>query len=79
MSIGEQIQTQKAFYILPLPRYDAILGIPFVEEFNVKCPKDSNCVTINDEVIKKVTTPETQNKTLDIAVVSRSRLKAMSR
>jgi hypothetical protein len=79
MSIGEQTQTQKAFYILPLPLYDAILGTPFVEEFNVRCPKDSNCVTINDEIIEKVTTPEPQNGTLDIAVISRSRLKAMSR
>jgi hypothetical protein len=79
MSIGERTETQKAFYILPLPRYDAILGIPFVEEFNVRCPKDSNSVTINDEIIEKVTPLESQHDTLDIAVISRSRLKAMSR
>ena len=79
MSIGERTETQKAFYILPLPRYDAILGIPFVEEFNVRCPKDSNSVTINDEIVEKVTTPESQNETFDIAVILRSRLKAMLR
>ena len=79
MSIGEKTQTQKAFFILPLPRYDAILGIPFVEEFNVKCPKNMEYVTIDDEIIQKVTNLESQNQALDIAVVSRSRLKAISR
>jgi len=41
----------KAFYILPLPQYDVILGAPFVYINDVTFPKDGLIVRIRDHVI----------------------------
>ena len=49
MSIG-QLETRKAFYIAPLPSYDAILGAPFVQEFDVRFPQNPVAVINGMEV-----------------------------
>ena len=52
MSI-RQLKTKKAFYIAPLPRYDAILGALFVHEFDVRFPQNPVAV------IKGIEVPDT--------------------
>jgi hypothetical protein len=80
MSIG-QLETRKAFYIAPLPRYDAILGAPFVQEFDVRFPqKTQNPVA----VIKGIEVPLIQEtprtpETQKIQMISRAKLKKLVR
>ena len=74
MSIG-QFETRKALYIAPLPRYDAILGAPFVQEFGVRFPQNPVAV------IKGIEVPliqETQ-KPQKIQMISRAKLKKLVR
>jgi len=79
MSIGEQLETQKAFYVLPLPRYDAILGTPFIKEFDVTFPTDKPIACIGNIEVPLVNASKELEDTCQIAVISRRRFKAMSR
>jgi hypothetical protein len=77
MSIG-QLEPRKAFYIAPLPRYDAILGAPFVQEFDVRIPPNPVAMIKGIEVrlIQEIPrTPETQK----IQMISRPKLKKLVR
>jgi hypothetical protein len=79
MSIG-QLETKKAFYIAPLPRYDAILGAPFVHQFDVRFPqKPQNPVAVikGTEVPLIQATQETQKP--QIQMISRAKLKKLVR
>jgi len=79
LSIGEQLETQKAFYVLPLPRYDAILGTPFIKEFDVTFPTDKPIACIGNIEVPLVNASKELEDTCQIAVISRRRFKAMSR
>jgi gag-polyprotein putative aspartyl protease len=77
MSIG-QLKTKKAFYIAPLPRNDAILGAPFVHQFDVRFPqKPQNPVA----VIKGIEVPLIQAtpRTQKIQLISQAKLKKLVR
>ena len=74
MSIG-QFETRKALYIAPLPRYDAILGAPFVQEFDVRFPQNPVAVIKGIEVPLIQATPRTQK----IQMISRAKLKKLVR
>src|SRR5271169_3284191 len=74
MSIG-QFETRKALYIAPLPRYDAILGAPFVQEFDVRFPQNPVAVIKGIEVPLIQETPRTQK----IQMISRAKLKKLVR
>ena len=41
------ITVEKSFYILPLPHFDAIIGIPFFKENNI----DLSNIDIGDNII----------------------------
>jgi hypothetical protein len=76
MSIGE-LQIKKAFYPLPLPRYDAIVGMPFIKEFDVSFPTGKPVAKIGKTEIPLVV--EEDDKPCQISLITRSRLKAMVR
>jgi hypothetical protein len=73
VTIGDY-STTKAFYTLPLPRYDAILGLPFIKENKISFGESH--VTIGSQRIptntKKETTPQ-------IETISRQKLKSLAR
>jgi len=77
MSIG-QLEMKKAFYIAPLPRYDAILGAPFVHEFDVRFPQKPQKPVA---VIKGIEFPLIQAtpRTQKIQMISRAKLKKLVR
>jgi hypothetical protein len=75
-----QFETRKALYIAPLPCYDAILGHPFVHEFDVRFPKENPVALINGiEVPVIEENPENPEKTQKIQMISRSKLKKLVR
>src|SRR5271168_718545 len=80
MSIG-QLKMKKAFYIAPLPRYDAILGAPFVHEFDVRFPQKPVGVIKGIEVPLIQATSRTQRApdTQKIQMISRAKLKKLVR
>ena len=48
IGIGPLNGIQKSFYLAPLPsRYDAIVGIPFIKEFNVQFPSNRSTIIVN--------------------------------
>jgi len=69
-----QFETRKAFYIAPLPCYDAILGTPFVREFGVQFPKNPVTVIEGMEVPLIQETPRTLN-----IQISQAKLKELDR
>src|SRR5271165_6278440 len=77
MSI-RQLEMKKAFYIAPLPRYDAILGAPFVHEFDVRFPQKPQKPVA---VIKGIEFPLIQAtpRTQKIQMISRAKLKKLVR
>ena len=66
--------TNKAFYCLPLPRYDAILGKPFFNQYKVIV--NENTVNISGHEIPTVTP---QDSVPQIAMITRGKLKALVR
>ena len=74
MMIG-QFEIRKALYVAPLPRYDAILGAPFVQEFDVRFPQNPVAVIKGMEVPLIQATPRTQKPQM----ISRAKLKKLVR
>jgi hypothetical protein len=73
VTIGDY-STKKAFYTLPLPRYDAILGLPFIKENKISFGEShvmigSQIVPMNNE----------RKMTPQIGMVSRQKLKSLVR
>jgi Reverse transcriptase (RNA-dependent DNA polymerase) len=66
--------TDKAFYCLPLPRYDAILGKPFFNQYNVTIGQRS--VIVENHAIPSVSH---ENLVPQIATITRRKLKALVR
>ena len=72
---------RKSFYLAPLPsRYDAIVGIPFIREFNVQFTSNpESTVIINGKAILAEAVPPKNLEHIDIATISRAQLKKMTR
>jgi hypothetical protein len=70
-----QFKTRKALYVAPLPRYDAILGAPFVQAFDLRFPQNPVAVIKGIEVPLIQATLGTQK----IQMISRAKLKKLVR
>jgi len=87
LSIGPLFGLRKSFYFAPLPKqYDAIIGVPFIREFDVQFPSNKSTVIIQGKQVKVYEEPVPRKpenlekpETLNIAVISRSKLKKMAR
>src|SRR5271168_4007044 len=72
IEVGE-VTLSKAFYVLPLPSYDAILGIPFLNGRKIATYSDKPVVSIDSIEIPLVNEPDEPPR---ISVISRKRMKA---
>lgn len=73
----DMVDIYKSFYLLPIPHYDAILGIPFFREHQANLDMDAQTVCIGDKVVHL-----NDNDYLEhpkVATISRGKLKALVR
>src|SRR5204862_7708184 len=72
MEVAEITQS-KALYVLPLPSYDAIFGMPFLNGRKIVTYPDRPIISIHNMDLSIVKDPD---EPISISVISRSRLKA---
>ena len=72
MEVAEITQS-KALYVLPLPSYDAIFGMPFLNGRKIVTYPDRPIISIDNMDLSIVKDPD---EPISISVISRSRLKA---